>query len=334
MLRSKTTALRVLACAAAFSFSVSAGIAQPIELRMGSATADAETDVYKIAYRALTKALDEIAPGEFNVSFFPNRQLGDEQEMVQGLQLGTIDMAVITNSVVANVAPQFVVNDLPFLYPSHEKAAEILDGELGQDLLASLEGKGIVGLAFCEAGYRHMLNNVRPVSTPEDVIGAKYRVMQSPIFIGMFESLKGNPVPMAWGDTITAFQQGAIDGIEVPAWVVAGANLDEVAKYMSLTRHVYSVSPLMISKASFNKLSDTQKDALRKASTIACQEQRVRGAAQEAEIIANLKAKGRMEINDVADTAPFREAMQPVYEDYRDKIGSERLDGWLNAVGE
>ena len=139
---------------------------------------------------------------------------------------------------------------------------------------------------------------------------------------------------LAWGDTITAFQQGAIDGLEVPAWVVAGANLDEVAKYMSLTRHVYSAAPLMMSKASFNKLSAEQQDVIRKAAKQACATQRERGAAQEAEIIANLKSGGKIAINDVEEAAPFRKAMQPVYEQYRDKIGSDRLDAWLSAVQE
>lgn len=325
---------RSCVAAVAACVALSAGVVQadPVKLRMGSATADADTDVFKIAYLELQEALDELAPGEFEISFFPNRQLGDEKEMVQGLQLGVLDLATITNSVVANVAPQFVVNDLPFLYSSQEVAASVLDSELGDELLASLEKDRIVGLAFCEAGYRHMLNNVRPVNAPADVVDAKYRVMQSPIFIGMFESLDGNPVPMAWGDTITAFQQGAIDGLEVPAWVVAGAKLDEVAKYMSLTRHVYSAAPMMMSKASFDKLSEEQQALLRKAAKQACGEQRTLGAAQEAEIIQNLRNGGKIEINDVTESAPFRDAMQPVYEQYRDKIGSDRLDAWLEAV--
>lgn len=325
---------RAASSAALLALLAGPAMADPVKLRMGSATADADTDVYKITYLELAKALEQIAPGEFDLSFFPNRQLGDEKEMVQGLQLGTLDLAAITNSVVANVVPEFVVNDLPFVYPDQAAAIDILDGPLGDDLLALLDAKGIVGLAFCEAGYRHMLNNVRPVTKPEDVAQSKYRVMQSPIFIGMFESLGGNPVPMAWGDTVTAFQQGAIDGIEVPAWVVAGANLDEVAKYMSLTRHVYSVAPLMMSKVSFNRLSETQQQALKTAAKAACQAERVQSAAQEASILQDLTAKGRMQINDVGDTAPFREAMLPVYEEFRGQIGSDRLDAWLAATQE
>ncbi|MDR6266956.1 TRAP transporter substrate-binding protein DctP [Roseobacter sp. N2S] len=329
-----TRASKTLAAAVAVGLLATASFAEPIKLRMGSATSDSDNDVYKIAYLELKKALEAAAPGEFDVSFFPNRQLGDEKEMMQGMQLGTLDMAIVTNSVIANVVPQFVVNDLPFLYADQDKAAKVLDSALGDDLLAELDSKGIVGLAYCESGYRHMLNNIRPVTSKEDVVGAKYRVMQSPIFIGMFENLGGNPVPMAWGDTITAFQQGAIDGLEVPAWVVAAANLDEIASYMSLTKHVYSVAPVMISKASYGRLSDSQKTALKAAAKSACGVQRTRSAGLEGEILDGLRAAGRIEINDVTEPAPFREAMQPVYEGYRDKIGSERLDAWLAALSD
>jgi tripartite ATP-independent transporter DctP family solute receptor len=312
--------------------SATAGLADPVKLRMGSATSDSDTDVYKIAYTELAANLEKIAPGEFDVSFFPNRQLGDEKEMMQGLQLGTLDMAIITNAVVANVVPEFVVNDLPFLYADQQVAGGVLDGELGDGLLSELEAKGIVGLSFCESGYRHMLNNVRPVTSLEDVVGAKYRVMQSPIFIGMFENLGGSPVPMAWGDTITAFQQGAIDGLEVPAWVVTAASLDEVADYMSLTGHVYSAAELLISKQAFGRLSDSQQAALKTAAKMACGNQRVRSAEIEASIIDGLRDAGKIEINSVEDTAPFRDAMAPLYEQYRKQIGSERLDAWLAAV--
>ena len=323
---------RVASSVAAGFLMLASAQAEPVKLRMGSATADAPTDVYRITFDELNKALNEVAPGQFELSFFPNRQLGDEKEMVQGLQLGTLDLAAITNSVVANVVPAFVVTDLPFLFPDQAKAIEILDGPLGDQLLADLDAKGVVGLAFCEAGYRHMLNNVRPVKTPSDVIGSKFRVMQSPIFIGMFTNLQGSPVPMAWGDAITAFQQGAIDGVEVPAWVVSGSNLDQMAKFMSLTRHVYSTAPLMMSKTSFNRLSSEQQEALKAAAKTACAAERVQSALQESKIVEDLATKWRMQINEIDDAGPFQNAMLPVYENFRDQIGSERLDAWLAAV--
>ena len=116
-----------------------------------------------------------MAPGKFNVQLFPNRQLGDEKEMLEGLSFGTLDSSVITNSPISNIAKPFQVNDMPFMYANEAQAHKILDGPIGQKLLESLEKKKIIGLGFAEGGYRQMINNVRPVSIPKDVSGIKWR---------------------------------------------------------------------------------------------------------------------------------------------------------------
>lgn len=308
--------------------------AEETAIKFASNSAGTDDDVYTVSARQFEAALDEIAPGRFKVTYYPNRQLGDEKELMQGLQLGTVDMAIVTNSTVANVAPELVVNDLPFLYSSQEQAANILDGPLGQELFEALERKNIIGLAFCESGYRHMVNNVRPVETPEDVVGIKYRVMQSPIFIGMFQNLGGSAVPMAWGDTVTALQQGTVDGLEVPAWVVAANNLEEVTKYFSLTHHVYTVAPIMMAKSFYERMGDEDQEAVHAAARNACQKQRVISAQLEKDIIETLRADDRMSVNEVGDVSGFRQKMMPVYEQYRDRIGSDLLDRWLAAVAD
>lgn len=305
--------------------------AADINIRLGWATTDSETDSYKFAATQFAAALEEAAPGRFNVSFFPNRQLGDEKEMVQGLQLGTVDAALITNSIVANVEPSFLINDLPFLYTSAEQAHEILDGELGQTLFTALAEKRIVGLAFCESGFRNMANNVRPVNSPEDVAGVKYRVMESPIFIGMYQNLGGTAVPMAWGDTFTAMQQGTIDGLEIPTWVVAASKVDEVAKYLSLTQHVYTATPFLMSARLFDRLSPEDRQIVQQAAKTACAEQRQFNVRMESKDIETLEAKGML-VNQVSTPTAFRDKMQPLYDEYRPKIGGELLDQWLAAL--
>lgn len=129
-------------------------------------------------------------------------------------------------------------------------------------------------------------------------------------------------------DKIAAFRQGAIDGIEAPAWVVAGAHVDEVAKQMSLTGRVHSVSPLMMSKARLDRLTPEREAALKKSAEMACAAQRPRGAAQEEKIPEDLRAAGHVAINEAGGKAPFREAMKPAYEQHRDRIGADRLDAW------
>ena len=305
--------------------------AAEVNIRIGWATTDSETDAYRFAARAFAAALEKAAPGRFQVSYFPNRQLGDEKEMVQGMQIGTVDAALITNSIVANVEPGFLVNDLPFLYANTEQAHRILDGELGNKLFERLAKKNIVGLAFCESGFRNMINNVRPVAAPKDVEGVKYRVMESPIFIGMYQNLGGAAVPMAWGDTFTALQQGTIDGLEIPTWVIYASKMYEASKYLSLTQHVYTATPLLMSAKAFNRLGKDDQTLVRQAAATACREQRTFNAKMEAENIEALKAKG-MTVNATNDPAAFRDKMRPVYDSYRPKIGDELMNQWMAAL--
>ncbi len=300
-------------------------------LKIGWTTSDSPNDPYAIGAHAFAEALEEAAPGRFDIRFFPSRQLGDEKEMLEGLKFGVLDMAIITNAVIANVEPAFMVNDLPFLYADEDQAHHVLDGPVGQGLLARLEGDKIVGLGFMEGGFRHMINNVRPVSQPADVAGVKFRVMQNPVFISMFSALGGNAVPMAWGEVFTAVQQGTIDGLEIPVPVIAAAKYDEVTHYLSLTRHTYSAIALLMAQRTFKKLSDDDEAAIRTAASKAVDLQRSRVAAVQQALVSDLESRG-MAVNVVENTKPFRQAVTPVYDEFRDRIGAETMDAVLEAT--
>jgi tripartite ATP-independent transporter DctP family solute receptor len=240
-------------------------------------------------------------------------------------------MAVITNSPISRIALPFQVNDLPFIYASKEQAYKVLDGPAGQELMKILEAKNIIGLGFAEGGYRHMINNVRPVSTPEDVEGIKWRVMPNPLYIEMFRALGGNAVPMAWGEVFTAVQQGTIDGLEIPVASIYNGHFEEVTKYLSLTSHTYSALGLLMSKRRYNSLTPDQQKAVRKAGRKAVVEARRLNTKNAEELIAKLKAKG-MQVNNVKDPKAFRAKVRPVYEKFRPTIGSELLDRVLAEV--
>ncbi|WP_425403097.1 DctP family TRAP transporter solute-binding subunit [Hwanghaeella sp.] len=323
--------IKSLVSAGAIVLALTLPAAAQTELKIGWTTSDGETDPYAIAAREFISALEKNAPGQFTGAYFPNRQLGDEREMLEGLGFGTLDVAVITNAVIANIEPAFQLNDMPFLYGNEAQAHEVLDGEIGQELLGRLDDNGIVGLAFAEGGFRHMINNVRPVTTPADVGGVKYRVMQNPVFVGMFQSLGGNAVPMAWGEVYTAVQQGTIDGLEIPIAVIKSNNYAEVAKYLSLTRHTYSALGILISKRTFDRLSPELQEAVRISAKEAVVAQRAAVASNNENIVASLRADG-MEVNDVADPAEFRSLVKPVYEQFRDSIGGDLLDAALAQV--
>ncbi|MFW8566252.1 DctP family TRAP transporter solute-binding subunit [Orrella sp. 11846] len=303
-----------------------------IPLKLGWTTTDAQTDPYAIGARAFAQALSEDPNGKvFDVQFYPNRQLGDEKALLEGLRMGTAQAGLITNAVTSQIEPAFLLNDLPFLYSSSDQAYEVLDGEIGQILADKISSKGITLMGYMGGGFRNMINNVRPVSTPEDVAGAKYRVMQSPIYIGMYEALGGNPVPMAWSETYTAVQQGALDGLEIPLSVIDSTKSYEIAKYLSLTNHTFSVIELLFNKRWLDKLTPAQQEAIAKASKVAVEKQRVASEENANQLVTVLADKG-MVVNEVASMDQFRDKVKPVYEQFRPQIGADLLDKALTRV--
>lgn len=324
-------ALALALSAAALVTAVPALAQQKTVLKLGWTTSDGAQDPYAVGARDFKKAVEEASGGRIEVQLFPNRQLGDEKAMLDGMRLGTVDAGIITNAVVAQIEPSFQVVDLPFLFANEAQAQKVLDGPVGQKLAAKLETKGIKLLSFMEGGFRDMINNVRPVETPADVKGVKYRVMQNPVFIGMFSSLGGNAVPMAWGETFTAVQQGAIDGLEIPLAVIEQNKYFEVTKYLSLTNHTYSAIDLVISKRVFDRLPEDLRKAVLSAADSATKAQRITAAADAKAVLAKLEASG-MKVNAVKDIKPFRESVQGVYEQFKPTIGPDLLQETLTAV--
>ena len=302
-------------------------------IKLGWTTADSEVDPYAIAARYFAEELEAAAPGEFDVQFFPNHQLGDDSAMLQAMQFGTMDAGVITGTQVGTLESSFQLNDLPFLYANNAQAHKVLDGNVGQTLLANLDAKGIVGLGFPEAGFRHTINNKGPIRTPEDFSGVKLRVQPSDLFIASFKAIGANPVPMAWSDVFTAVQQGTVDGLEIPLPVIFANKYPEVTDYLSLTSHTYNALALLMSKQTFNKLSPELQEAVREASQKAIQRQRETVAANNDQVLEQIKAAG-MTVNEVDDVNAFRDKVAGVYDSYRNKIGADIMDDALAQVSE
>ena len=161
---------QVLTAAAAASLSASTAVRaqQKAVVKIGWTTSDGAADPYAAGARAFKLAAERESGGSIDVQLFPNRQLGDERQMLEGMRFGTVDASVITNAVIAQIEPAFQVNDLPFLFANEGQAHKALDGALGQELTRRLAAKGIVALGYMEGGFRNMINNKRPVNTPAD----------------------------------------------------------------------------------------------------------------------------------------------------------------------
>jgi len=300
-------------------------------IKLGWSATDGPQDPYAVGARAFRDRVVAAAEGRIDVELYPNRQLGDEKPLVEGMRLGTVDAGIITNAVLAQIEPSLQLNDMPFLFANETQARAMLDGPVGQKLGANLEKKGVKLLAWMEGGFRNMINNVRPVSEPKDVSGVKFRVMQNPVYISMFSSLGGNAIPMSWGDTLTAVQQGTIDGLEIPLAIIDQAKMYEVTKFLSITNHTYSAIALVMSKRTFDRLPDNLKKAVTDVAPAAAKAQREAASATANEILGRLEKSG-MKVNRISDVKPFRASVQSVYEKFKGSIGEELMKEALAAA--
>lgn len=299
-------------------------------LKLGWATSDGATDPLAMGARAFKQALEKQSNGSLQVQLYPNRQIGDEKQLVEGLRFGTVDAAVVTNAVTAQAEPAFSVLDLPFVFENEAHVQRVLDGPVGADLAKRLAAKGIVVLGYFEGGFRSMINNKRPVQQPADMAGVKLRVMQNPVYIDLVNALGGAAVPMAFGETVTAIQQGTIDGLELPVALVEPLKISEFTKFLSLTQHTFTAYELMVGKRLMDKLTPAQQAMVVAAAKEAVLAQRRGMAIETPKALASLEKTG-MKINPIADVGAFRKAVAPVYEKARGAGQGALLDAILAA---
>lgn len=305
--------------------------AQNFSLKIGWTTGDSANDPYSIGARAFKEEVERRSEGQIEVLLFSNRALGDEKSLLEGMRLGTVDMAILSSAVSSQVVPEYALPDLPFLFATESQARAVMDGPVGDILAEKMSNHGVIVLSYLEAGFRSMANNVRPIQTLEDTSRVKFRVIQSPIYIRMIELLGGSAVPMAWGEVYTAVQQGTIDGLEAPPVVIEQNKFAEVVKYLSLTNHTYNALELMISKRSLNRMPEELQQIVRDSAKAATATQRQRSDEVNASVLDLLTTQG-VQVNAIENLAPFREAVAPIYEEYRKIIGSDLLDLTLSEV--
>lgn len=271
----------------------------------------------------LAELVGERANGEVTIEVYPDRQLGEEREMVEGLQIGTVDMAVVSTGPLGSFVPEIGVLDLPFLFEDSGHAYAVFDGEIGQDLLAQFQDADIQGLAIWENGWRQLTTNT-PVDAPDDLAGMKLRTMQNPVHMAAFETLGASPIPMAWGEVFTSLSQGVIDAQENPITIIYTNNLWEVQKYVTMTGHVYGPHVVMFSKPIWDGLPEEARTVILETLPEVTAYQREQSQKLEAEQIELLKENG-MTVSEI-DLAPFREAATQVYSDFEGQFDPALID--------
>ena len=284
---------------------------------------------YGDAAEAMSKTLSELTGGKYTLKAYPANALGGEREMVEGAQLGTVDLVITSTGPVGNFVPETLITDIPFLFKSYEHAHAVLDGPIGQGILDDFPKKGLVALAWGENGFRNLTNSVRPVKEPEDAKGLKIRTMENPVHMAAFKEIGILPTPMAFPELFTALQQGTVDGQENPIGVILSAKFFEVQKYLSLTNHVYSPALIILSPAVWDGLSDKEKAAFKQAAQVGARAMRDRAEADAKTGVQKLAADG-MQVTADVDRAAFEKDLAPLMPGYAKRFGQDKLDAIRN----
>jgi tripartite ATP-independent transporter DctP family solute receptor len=271
--------------------------------------------------------------GSLEVQVFTDGQLGGDRDMLEGLQLGTLQATNASTGPIASFVKSFNVFDLPFLFKDNETAYRVLDGPNGQELLGMLPKVEIVGLGYWENGFRNLTNSKHEVKGVKDVKGLKIRTIETPLHMDTWNQIGASATPMAVTELFTALQQGVVDGQENPYSNIKVNKFYEAQKYLTNTRHIYSASVMLISKKYWDTLTDEEKAILQKASDEVRDYQRELSQKENESALQFLKDSG-MIVTDLTPEAhvEFVEALHPIYDKYKSEIGEELVNRVLEAV--
>jgi C4-dicarboxylate-binding protein DctP len=283
---------------------------------------DSAQHVAALKYADLVK---ERTKGQVEVKVFPAQQLGTDPEMVQQAQMGTLEIVLPPTAKISGFAAQLQLADLPFLFPSKETCYQVLDGPVGDKVLALLDAKGLKGVSFWESGFKQITAN-KAIRKPEDFAGMKVRVMESPLLIAQYKQVKANPVPIDFAETYNALQQGVVDAQENPLVSIVNMKFYEVQKYTMLSNHGFLGYAFLFSKKVYDGLPADIQKVMRDTARELASFERQDTARREAGYIERIK-KGGSQIVTLSpqELQAFEKAFRPVHQQFAKTIGEDLL---------
>jgi len=282
------------------------------------------------------KILEEKAGGKVKFGFFPNGQLGSEQDTVNDCAMGTLDFSVLAVNNLTPFSPSVGLLTLPYMIQSLDDAKKLTQGDMGKELAENtLRDAGVRIVAWTYSGFRVLTNSKRPVKTLDDLKGLVIRVPKNAIMIETYKSWGINPTPMAWSETFTALQQKVVDGQDNPFITVHAMKFYEIQKYITTVRYLFSLEPIIMSEELFQKQSPEMQKMILDAGKEATAYSADWLIKTEDSIKEDLISKG-MVIDAAADgeKAWIEKATSAVWPKYIDSIGGQaKLDAALKLLG-
>ncbi len=300
---------------AALLASVAMAGAAMAECEVTFKSSDTHPDGYPTveAVKKMGEMLKERSGGRMCIEVFHSAQLGQEKDTIEQTKFGVIDFNRVSMGPFNNLIEETKVVSLPFIFRDVAHMHRVMDGPIGDEILAGFEPHGFVGLAYYDGGSRSFYNRQKPITSIDDLKGMKIRVMQSDVFVDMMAALGANATPMPYGEVYSAIQTGVIDGAENNWPSFESSGHFEVAGYYTLNQHLIVPEVLVMSKANWDKLSPEDQALVRQAAKDSIPVNRELWAAREKVSEEKVRAAG-VQIIDSIDKTPFIEAMVPVYQ--------------------
>lgn len=287
-------------------------------------------DVMNKASLKLSELVKERTNGRIDIQVFGASQLGNERDILEGLQLGTIDMGLVSNGPLSGFEPMAGFWDLPYLYKDLEHAHAVANSDIAKELEVKLDEAGLHVLSINDGGFRHITNSKRPIQKIEDLNGIKIRVMESAIMKATFDAVPGMAAtPLPFGELYSSLEQGVVEAQENPVTLIDSMKFNEVQDYLSLTGHFYYPRYFFMNNDKFKSLSKDDQDIIVTAAEEASKYNNEQNVALEKSLLTDLKEKG-MKINEV--DSQFKDKFQKimiekVYPAFYEKIGGTEEKG-------
>jgi len=269
--------------------------------------------------------------GRIRVQIYPNNQLGNQRDVVEGLQMGSLELANIA-SVMAGFVPEVNLFELPFLFDGPEHFDAVVDSEIGKSLAPAFQGRGLHLLGYFDAGERHIMTTERPVERLEDLTGLKIRTMENRLHLATFEAFGANPLPMAYGELYTALEQGVIDGAEAADPNYFAKRFYEPAPHWARVGWIRLIEYVVMSQSFYDELPAEDRAVIDEAARAMILQQRSWYRAEADSALIRLKEAG-VRIS-TPDKEPFRAAARGLYEEWADRVGGMEKIEAIRALGE
>ena len=302
---------------------------QKYTIRIGHS--DTTANLIHINLERFAAAVNERTNGQVEVQIFASEQLGSNAEMIEMVEMGSLDAMMLPSGQQANYCPKFKALSLPFLFSDYDHVYKVLDGEIGQELLEGLSDHNMIQLAYWENGLRQFTNNKRPINSPADMQGLKFRTPEDALTVAIFAAYGASASPFAFSELYLALQQGTFDGQENPVANIYANNFQNVQKYLTMVNYQYQPKDMIFSLTTWNKLPADIQSVLQEAAVEFGNQHRQDIRDNEDAQLAELKAAG-MEVG-YPDTQPFIDQAQSVYADfYAQYDWAEDLVARINAL--